>query len=82
MRNISLICVLLVLQGCAPLRGDTSLPPLPEAVINPPPASTPGSLTESLQNGLQESLDDLAELLSRLRKLPPPIAPAPHGDGR
>lgn len=80
MRNTRWILLLLMLAGCASApTGNSSSQPLPVAVKANLPASTPGTLTESLQRGLDESLDDLAAVLGRLRKSQPLSDPAKPG---
>ena len=72
MRNISWILLLLVVQGCASAPSEPmSLPqsaPLPEAVLQDRSAMGPNSLTENLEHGLNDSLEELKQLLDKLRK--------------
>lgn len=96
MKSTIALLLALTLLGCAqpPVASSPPPPPLPSAVTNPPPASTEGSLSTSLQGGLQETLQDfqcslqeylnesildLLESLERARKSPPPPGPAPSG---
>lgn len=98
MRNSLLLVAVLLLPACGHNPPAESIPQsrssLPEVVQTPPPASTEGSLTKSLQasqNELQSDsirllqsfhdamLNDLAETLSRARKLLQPSAPAAPG---
>lgn len=89
MRNTLLIFAVLALSSCA-TPAPPSLPisqPSPSVVQNPPPASTEGALSKSLQAGQDElrsdlgnwlrgTLTDLQESLNRARQSPPPSEPA------
>ena len=78
MRNFATIFVLLMLQACASESSKENLytHELPEVLTLKLPATTSGSLTQSLEDGLNESLSDLEQLLNRLRKSQQPTGPA------
>lgn len=74
MRKTLLLNVVLLLQACQ--AAPSQLPgtrPLPEAVINPPSATTEGNLTSALQtsqNGLQEDLTKFSvDLQTEIQRL-------------
>lgn len=82
MRNMLLLCAALVLQACAsnpPPPKPLPRPPMPAAVTVNLPASTEGSLTQSLQEFLNELRSDLQQSLDRARRSPPHSVPVRRG---